>query len=61
MDGASSYLVYRGDGIDGCDFGRPIIANTSDLSFLDEGLANGRTLLVQRRARRDRRRPAWDR
>jgi trimeric autotransporter adhesin len=42
VDGASSYLVYRGDGIDGCNFGRPIIANTSDLSFLDDGLANGR-------------------
>jgi hypothetical protein len=42
VDGASSYLVYRGDGIDGCNFGRPIIANTSELSFLDQGLSNGR-------------------
>jgi len=41
--GASSYLVYRGDGVDGCNYGRPIIANTSELSFLDQGLSNGRT------------------
>ncbi len=40
---ASSYLVYRGDGIDGCNYGKAIIANTSDLSFVDTGLANGRT------------------
>jgi hypothetical protein len=39
---ATGYLVYRGDGIDGCNFGRPIIADTTELSFLDQGLANGR-------------------
>ena len=39
---ATGYLVYRGDGIDGCDFGRPIIADTASLSFLDQGLQNGR-------------------
>jgi len=39
---AAGYLVYRGDGIDGCNFGRPIIADTTDLTFLDSGLANGR-------------------
>ncbi len=40
---ASSYLVYRGDGIDGCSFGKAIIASTSELSFVDTGLSNGRT------------------
>ncbi len=39
---ATAYLVYRGDGIDGCNFGRPIIADTTALSFIDEGLQNGR-------------------
>ena len=39
---ATGYLVYRGDGIDGCNFGRPIIADTAELSFLDAGLQNGR-------------------
>jgi len=41
--GASSYLVYRSDGVDGCNIGKAIIANTPELSFVDEGLANGRT------------------
>ena len=39
---ATGYLVYRGDGIDGCNFGRPIIADTAGLSFVDAGLQNGR-------------------
>jgi len=43
VDGASSYAVYRSDGVDGCNIGKAIIARTSDLSFLDQGLANGRT------------------
>ena len=42
MPNATGYLVYRGDGIDGCNFGRPIIADTAELSFLDAGLQNGR-------------------
>ncbi len=50
LPNATGYLVYRGDGIDGCNFGRPIIANTAELSFLDQGLANGRQLLLQRRS-----------
>ena len=39
---ATGYLVYRGDGIDGCNFGRPIIADTAELSFLDRACQNGR-------------------
>src|SRR5262249_41822517 len=40
---ASSYRVYRGDGIDPCEMGKIIVAETSELSFLDEGLQNGRS------------------
>ncbi len=43
VDNASNYIVYRGDGLDGCNIGKAIIATTSELSFLDAGLANGRT------------------
>ena len=41
--GASKYLVYRGDGIDPCAMGKVIVAETSDLSFLDDGLENDRS------------------
>ncbi len=39
---ASSYRIYRGDGIDPCAMGKFIVAETSELSYLDEGLQNGR-------------------
>ena len=41
--GASSYLVYRGDGIDPCEMGKFIVTETSGLNFLDSGLENGRS------------------
>jgi len=43
VSGASSYEVYRTDGVHACDFGKVKIAETSDLSFNDSGLQNGRT------------------
>ncbi|MFY9551363.1 MAG: S-layer homology domain-containing protein, partial [Thermoanaerobaculia bacterium] len=41
--GASSYLVYRGDGIDPCSMGKAIVAEVAGLSYVDTGLQNGRS------------------
>jgi S-layer homology domain len=40
---ATSYRVYRGDGIDPCEMGKVLVTETDQLSFLDEGLQNGRS------------------
>jgi S-layer homology domain len=41
--GADSYLIYRGDGIDPCAMGKVIVAEVTELSFVDTGLQNGRS------------------
>jgi trimeric autotransporter adhesin len=41
VGGASSYNVYRTDGIFGCDFGKTLATNTAGLGFVDSGLKNG--------------------
>ena len=40
--GATKYLVYRGEGVNPCEMGKVIVGETSQLSFLDTGLQNGR-------------------
>lgn len=40
--GASSYRVYRTDGVFGCDFGKILIGTVSGTSFVDVGLQNDR-------------------
>jgi len=40
--GANGYKVYRTEGVFGCDFGKTLIAETSNLSHMDTGLSNGR-------------------
>jgi hypothetical protein len=42
VDGAEEYVVYRGEGVNPCDMGKVIVARTSELSFIDTGLMNGR-------------------
>lgn len=42
VSGATHYRVYRTDGVHGCDFGKTIAGETSDLEFIDSGLKNGR-------------------
>lgn len=39
---ATSYNVYRGEGYAGCDFGKALIGNTSNLTFTDTEVANQR-------------------
>ncbi len=39
--GASSYNVYRGEGVFACDFGKEFLGTTSTLSFVDDNLMNG--------------------
>ena len=39
---ADSYNVYRTEGVSGCDSGKVLVAQTTDTSFVDEGLKNGR-------------------
>jgi hypothetical protein len=39
---AAQYKVYRTDGERACDFGKQLVAATSELSFSDSGLQNGR-------------------
>ncbi|MEM7051901.1 MAG: hypothetical protein AAF604_19700 [Acidobacteriota bacterium] len=39
--GASSYRIFRTEGVHGCDFGKTIVGDTTDLSFTDTGLRNG--------------------
>lgn len=40
--GATSYRVYRTDGVFGCDFGKILIGTVDGTSFIDVGLQNGR-------------------
>ena len=40
--GATKYLIYRGEGVNPCEMGKVIVGETSQLSFLDTGLQNGR-------------------
>jgi len=41
--GASSYQVFRTDGVFGCDFGKIKVGETTGTSFVDSGLQNGRS------------------
>ncbi len=41
-EGATSYRVYRTDGVFGCDFGKLLIGTVAGTSFIDYGLQNGR-------------------
>ncbi len=38
---AVAYNVYRGEGVDACDWGKELVATTPDTSFVDSGLMNG--------------------
>ena len=38
---ADSYLIYRGEGVNGCDFGKQLVGETTGLSFQDSGMQNG--------------------
>lgn len=40
--GASSYRVYRTDGVFGCDFGKILVGTVTGTSFIDVGLQNDR-------------------
>jgi hypothetical protein len=40
--GASSYRVYRTDGVFGCDFGKTLVGETAATGWVDAGLKNGR-------------------
>ena len=42
VSGASSYQIFRADGVFGCDFGKIKVGETTDHSFIDSGLKNGR-------------------
>jgi hypothetical protein len=42
ISGASSYEVFRAEGIFQCDFGKVKVASTTGTSFTDTGLQNGR-------------------
>jgi hypothetical protein len=42
VPGATKYVVYRGEGVNPCDLGKVIVAETTQLTFLDTGLMNGR-------------------
>src|SRR5262249_39713349 len=43
VTGADSYDVYRTDGVFACDFGKIKVGNTTDTTFTEIGLQNGRT------------------
>jgi len=43
VTGADSYDVYRTDGVFACDFGKIKVGNTTDTTFTENGLQNGRT------------------
>ena len=43
VGGASSYQVFRTEGVNGCAFGKVKVGETTGLSFQDQGLQNGRT------------------
>ncbi len=40
--GASSYNVYRTEGVSSCDFGKVLVGQTTATSWVDEGPKNGR-------------------
>ena len=42
VTGASSYSVFRTEGVFGCDFGKVRLGNTTGLTWTDNGLQNGR-------------------
>ena len=42
VPGATSYNVYRTEGVFGCSFGKVLAGNTSSLNFTDIGLLDGR-------------------
>ena len=54
--GAESYRVYRGEGLNACQLGKVIIAETSELSFTDTGLRERKDLFLRRNAGRRQRR-----
>jgi hypothetical protein len=41
VSGASTYNVYRTDGIFACDFGKELVGSTASTTFADSGLKNG--------------------
>jgi hypothetical protein len=41
VPGAAGYVVYRTEGVKGCDFGKAKVGETTDTRFLDQGLLNG--------------------
>src|SRR5207344_1953469 len=43
VTGATSYDVYRTDGVFACDFGKIKVGNTAETTFTENGLQNGRT------------------
>ncbi len=42
VPGATSYAVYRTEGVHGCDFGKARVGETTATELTDQGLANGR-------------------
>ncbi len=40
--GASTYQIFRTEGIFACDFGKILVGETADTRFVDSGLKNGR-------------------
>lgn len=40
--GAVSYNIFRGEGFAGCDFGKALVGNTTELSFTDTQVINDR-------------------
>ncbi len=47
VSGASSYRVYRTDGLFGCEFGKTLVAEIAGLAYTDNGLQNNRTYSYQ--------------
>ncbi|MEE8523777.1 MAG: hypothetical protein V3T72_07575, partial [Thermoanaerobaculia bacterium] len=41
LAGATTYRVYRTDGVRGCDFGKVLVGETTATTFFDSGLKNG--------------------
>ena len=42
VGGASSYRVFRTEGVFACDFGKTLVGETTGTSFVDAGMKNGR-------------------
>ena len=42
VSGAVSYNIFRGEGFAGCDFGKTLVGNTTELSFTDTQVINDR-------------------